>query len=136
MADSRRRKPRDPPYWLTGPKGGKSANGKPLPSKTLNSRNRQQSNTGLAGGLYDAVCKIWLMPDSSRLLRITGRGESRIFTALSWTGSCQRKPYHLANNLRSYDMASWCKRLFCSLVMTWRHGENPRNSEKKPHTMT
>lgn len=26
-----KKKPRDPPYWLTGPKGGKSANGKPLP---------------------------------------------------------------------------------------------------------
>lgn len=31
MSDSRRRKPRDPPYWLTGSKGGKSANGKQLP---------------------------------------------------------------------------------------------------------
>lgn len=31
MPDSRRRKPRDPPYWLTGPKGGKSENGKQLP---------------------------------------------------------------------------------------------------------
>lgn len=35
MADSRRRKPRDPPYWLTGPKGGKSANGKQLPFVSL-----------------------------------------------------------------------------------------------------
>lgn len=35
MSDSRRRKPRDPPYWLTGPKGGKSANGKQLPFVSL-----------------------------------------------------------------------------------------------------
>lgn len=26
-----KKKPQDPPYWLTGPKGGKSANGKQLP---------------------------------------------------------------------------------------------------------
>ena len=35
MSDSRRRKQRDPPYWLTGPKGGKSANGKRLPFVSL-----------------------------------------------------------------------------------------------------
>lgn len=35
MADSRRRKPRDPPYWLTGPKCGKSTNGKQLPFVSL-----------------------------------------------------------------------------------------------------
>ena len=35
MSDSRRRKQRDPPYWLTGPKGGKSANGKQLPFVSL-----------------------------------------------------------------------------------------------------
>ena len=30
-----KKKLRDPPYWLTGPKGGKSANGKPLPFAQL-----------------------------------------------------------------------------------------------------
>lgn len=31
MSDSRRRKQRDPPYWLTGPKGGKTSTGKSVP---------------------------------------------------------------------------------------------------------
>ena len=30
-----RKKPRDAPFWLTGPKGGKSANGKQLPFATI-----------------------------------------------------------------------------------------------------
>lgn len=30
-----KKKPRDPPYWLTGPKGGKSENGKQVPFVSL-----------------------------------------------------------------------------------------------------
>lgn len=55
-----RRKPQDPPYWLTGPKGGKSANGKQLPFAAIYADLLQSEQfQELAPGeqiLYIAMC--------------------------------------------------------------------------------
>lgn len=159
-----KKKPRDPPYWLTGPKGGKSANGKPLPfvplyadllqSEQFQALSRVDRLVYIAMGLEAKTFKDFKFPEStaklygfsgmalrrsvqdlvergsSRLLRTTGHGESRMFTALRWTGSSQRKPHHLAKILRIYNMALQCSRLFYSLVITWCYGKRAKTAKK------
>ena len=78
MSDSRRRKPRDPPYWLTGPKGGKSANGKPLPfvplyadllqSEQFQALSRVDQLVYIAMGLEAKTFKDFKFPESTAKL--------------------------------------------------------------------